>query len=269
MEILASDAMADNAAPLDAGVHVAPDGAPEVTDVAGDLATDLTVSADVDGTTNADATDAPPDAPPGAPWGPISGAACGGLTAALESPQPSFHTTTWDIQVDAFDPALLVSPGPKQRFEEPNAGGSSKCSEIFSMTWLIACEGAQFYKLETEISYDVSGAITDFEVIIGGDKIGVSVTRAYLGPFNMSYTADDADTLLTNKLSGVNESTANVSANDAWTKQILHIWTLQPEWVPILESAWQGLEASLKSDTVVLVTVEAGSEFVVTDACDD
>jgi hypothetical protein len=124
--------------------------------------------------------------------------------------------------------------------------------------------------METEILYAITGEITDFEMIIGGDKIGVSVTRAYLGPVVNEYTLADATTLLVDKkLPGVNASTLNVSAEDAWAKQILHIWTLNPDWVTPLRAAWEGASAELRADTVVLVTVEQGAEFVVKDTCDD
>ncbi|MFT7582410.1 MAG: hypothetical protein ACI9MR_004092, partial [Myxococcota bacterium] len=160
-------------------------------------------------------------------------------------------------------------PGPRRRYDGPNAGGSSICSEVMSMQLLIACEDAEFYKREVEILYDETGAITDYAVKIEGDIIGVSVTRAYLGPFEMNYTPDDADTLLVKKLEGVLESTQNVSDVDRWTKQVLHIWTLNDAWVDTLETVWEGLDAATKADTIVLVTVESGSDFVVTDSCDD
>ena len=47
----------------------------------------------------------------------------------------------------------------------------------------------------------------------------------------------DAKSLLEKKLGGILESTANVSPEDAWTKQILHIWTLQPSWTNTVQAA--------------------------------
>jgi len=52
----------------------------------------------------------------------------------------------------------------------------------------------------------------------------VSVTRAVHFPFGEPYTLDEATTLLTRKLSEILESTANVSAEDAWVKQILYVY---------------------------------------------
>ncbi len=217
-----------------------------VTDTAIDAATDVTPT-----TTTA--------------WGPITGA-CGAIAAEIDSLKPSLLINDWQFNV-TFDSSLLSS-GARKRYDGPNAGGSSICSEVFSMQLLAECSGATVYKTETEIRYDKQGSITDWEADIGGKKVGVSVTRAYKGPQNMQYGPADAVTLLKKKLAGVNESSANVRAADKWTKQVLHVWTLQPTWVPILEGAWQGLSAELKADTVVLITVEKNSEFVVADTCD-
>ena len=136
------------------------------------------------------------------------------------------------------------------------------------MQLLAECAGAKVFKTETEIRYRKKGSITDWEAMIDGKKVGVSVTRAYKGPMNMQYTAQDADTLLKKKLAGINESTQNVRPADKWVKQVLHVWTVQPTWVPLLEDAWKALDAKLKADTVVLITVEKNSEFVVADTCD-
>lgn len=264
----APDAEVLDAAPdaevLDTAPHAeVADTAPDVVVADTDVFTADTLPGDDEGP-DVDAAPGPLETP----WGPIEGEACGTLTQALDAPTPSFHVTTWTFEAETFDPTPLA-PGPQQRFEGPNAGGSSKCSEVMSMTWLIECEGAAFYKTETQIIYDVAGSITDYEMIVDGDKIGVSVTRAYLGPFDMTYTEADATTLLTGKLEGVNESTLNVSDGDAWTKQILHIWTLQPTWVPILKTVWDGLDPALKADTVLLVTVESGSDYIVANDCED
>ena len=79
----------------------------------------------------------------------------------------------------------------------------------------------------------------------------------------------DAIELLEKKLDGINESSANVADIDAWEKQVLHVWTLQPEWVETVLSAWEVLAPEYLANTVVLVTLEAGSTFVTTNACDD
>jgi len=97
----------------------------------------------------------------------------------------------------------------------------------------------------------------------------VSVTRAYKGPVIKTYTEADAKTLLEKKLAGINESTANVSAADKWAKQYLHIWTLHAAWAETVLQAWKKLPDALKADTVIVVTVEQGTELIVPDKCDD
>ncbi len=47
----------------------------------------------------------------------------------------------------------------------------------------------------------------------------------------------DSTRLLKKKLGGTNSSTASVAAADKWAKQILHIWTLRPDWVPVVQAA--------------------------------
>ncbi len=183
------------------------------------------------------------------PWGPISGA-CGVLAGELASPQPSFYVNTWKFDVGGpFDPKPL-RPGAQARYSGPNAGGSSKCSETMSMQLLYECEGAVTLKTETEISYAVAGDITDWLASFGGAKIGVSVTRAYMGPTIETYNESDATTLLKKKLGGVLKSTANVAPADKWQKQIVHIWTLHADWVPTLQTAWQNLDAATKANTI-------------------
>ena len=199
-------------------------------------------------------------------WGVVTDS-CGELTGELDSQDPSFLTNTYTFDpADAFNTTLLFE-GALTRYNSENAGGSSLCSEVMSLQVLHECEGADLYKMETEVTYDVEGKITDYIALIDGDKVGVSVTRAYKGPSNTDYTAQDATDLLEKKLAGINESTQNVSAEDAWVKQVLHIWTLQPDWVDVLEGAYSDLAAELKADTIVLVTVEVNSDYIVTDTC--
>ncbi|MBR58296.1 MAG: hypothetical protein CMH54_09770, partial [Myxococcales bacterium] len=194
---------------------------------------------------------------------------CGELQEQITDPTPGLFLNTYLFDDGAvFDPTLLA-PAPLSRFEGENAGGSSLCSEVMSMQTLIDCEGASIYKTETEVVYDTPGPMTDYIALIGGEKVGVSVTRAYMGPFVQTYTHDDANQLLSDKLEGIQESTANVSADDLWLKQILHIWTLNPDWATIVADAWANLDPTLKGDTIVLITVESNSDLIVTDSCDN
>ncbi|MCO4760973.1 MAG: hypothetical protein KC502_05675 [Myxococcales bacterium] len=227
-----------------------------------------------------DDTASPPDAanddagaagPKTTKWGKITGA-CGTVGAEVGGSGPSFLVNTFTFNdAAAFSPDGL-STGATKRYNGENAGGSSICSEVMSMQVLHECEGAVLYKTEKEIVYTSDqGAITDYETTLAGEKIGVSVTRAYKGPTITTYTDADAVKLLTKKLGGVLASTAKVSKADKWKKQILHIWTLRPDWVPTLKKAWMAMSADLKADTIVLVSIEVpvtgSAGWIVPDDC--
>lgn len=226
-------------------------------------------SASSSDTTSSDSENLKPDSGPlgQTAWGTITGA-CGMIGDAILIPGPTILTTTYTFNdATTFDPEPLA-PGPKSRYEGENAGGSSICSEVMSMQLLIDCEGGKVLKKETEILYTGEGPKTDYITDIQGAKVGVSVTRAYLGPFVDTYTLEDATSLLTKKLGGVNESTLLVSPEDKWSKQILHIWTLDETWAQTVKTAWETLDTELKSNTIVLITVEEESDLIVTDKCD-
>ena len=140
-------------------------------------------------------------------------------------------------------------------------GGSSLLSEVFAYEVLARCEDALLLKTETEILYnDPAGKKTDLLVMIGESKLGVSVTRAVGFPREDPYTVERAQSLLEQKLSGVVSSTANVSDEDAWTKQILHIVAYADEHALSLQTAYELLEDDFRSDTVVWVTVSHGED---------
>ena len=75
-----------------------------------------------------------------------------------------------------------LSPGGKIIFDSPNAGGSSKESEVMTYELLLHCDDAVLLKTETVIKYgpapDGSKAtITDMVVSIAGEKIGANPKR--------------------------------------------------------------------------------------------
>ncbi len=201
-------------------------------------------------------------------WGSITGA-CGSIHIAIKETSASVLQTTYTFNdTEKFDAESLTGK-PKKRYDEPNAGGSSKCTEVMSMQLLIDCEQATITKLETEITYDTEGKIADYLIDIDGIKTGVSVTRAYKGPMIDVYTMEDATSLLEKKLAGIAEARQNVSTQDAWSKSLVHIWTLHAEWADTVTEAWNNLDDVTKGTTLVLVTVEEGSSYIVTDNCDD
>ena len=234
---------------------------PAVPDVAPDVAPDVRVDAAPDAAMDTE------EVPPEGPFGRIEGP-CRLLLGELDNPTPGVWINTYVFDGDPFDAADLDEDA-REIFDVPNAGGSSRCSEVFSMEVMDDCLDASLHATETEVRYRGEGSITDYVILVQDTRVGVSVTRAYLGPYVTEYTTENARGLLEDKLAGVNESTANVAPEDAWERQILHVWTLHADWAETVAAAWQDVAPALQADTIVLITVETGSDFVVTDTCDD
>ncbi|HEY5945455.1 MAG TPA: hypothetical protein VIV40_08185 [Kofleriaceae bacterium] len=212
------------------------------------------------------APDASADAPPAEQgFGALSGM-CGVLAAAdltATTPELVRDTFTFARQyVDATDRPLLTEGG-RHLAETPNAGGSSLLSEVFAYEQLARCELATLLKTETEIVYDQTGKITDLEVMLDGHKIGVSVTRAVAYPFGTTYTLDAATTLITRKLGDIQLSTANVSDQDRWDKQILAILAWDDAAANTMAQAWAALDAAVKADTIVVLTTTDGEDLFI------
>lgn len=211
-----------------------------------------------DGGTSPDAGEAWPRAG----FGVISGT-CNVLDDELTAVEPGFFSNEIDFGTDPYDPSDfdLLTAGGQEIIEDGNAGGSSLYSEVFSFEMLHRCEGAELLKTETEIQYQTpSGKITDLLVEIDGLKVGVSVTRAVDFPFDAPYTVEKARSLLEGKLGDILESSARVGPEDAWVKQILHVMAYAPGHVDALEAAYEALDAAVKADTLVIITVTNGSD---------
>ena len=134
-------------------------------------------------------------------------------------------------------------------------------ADVRSLAFEVRCEDAVLLKTETEIVYtDISGKKTDLLVTIGGIKWGVSVTRAVGFPRDDPYTVERAGQLLEQKLSGVIASNANVSEEDAWERQILHVIAYGTEHLESLEAAFGLLDEEIRSNTLVWVTVSDGDD---------
>ncbi len=164
--------------------------------------------------------------------------------------------------VDAMDRPLLTDGG-RRLAETPNAGGSSGLSEVFAYEQLARCEQAALLKTETEIVYDQAGKITDLEVLVDGHKIGVSVTRAVAYPFGSPYTMDAATMLISRKLGDIQLSTANVSAQDRWDKQVLAILAWDDQAADTMAQAWAAVDAAVKADTIVILTATDGQDLFI------
>jgi hypothetical protein len=216
-----------------------------------------------DASLDAAVPDAPADAPAG--FGDLGGM-CGVLAATdLTSPSPELVRDTFTFARAYMDPAdrPLLTEGGQRLAATPNAGGSSGLSEVFAYEQLARCEGATLLHTETEISYDGTGKITDMEVLLDAHKIGVSVTRAQTYPLGQPYPLDTAMMLISRKLTDIQASTAHVSAQDRWDKQILAVLAYDGQAADTVAQAWGSLDAATKADTIVVVTTTDGADLFI------
>ncbi len=181
------------------------------------------------------------------------------MTEILSS-QPFLFVNTIDFQDDPYDDVDFdrLTLGGQEIITDGNAGGSSIASEVFSFEVLNRCDMAILLKTETEVVYDVQGKITDLLVSLDALKVGVSVTRAVSFPRDTPYTAMTAQNLMDKKLADILVSSANVAAEDAWKKQILHVLVDRAEHVPVLEAALMNVDPAVRADTIVVLTVTEG-----------
>lgn len=225
-------------------------------------ATDAGEATDAGGTV--DAGEAPDAGGPELPlsgFGAISGT-CGVLDDELTS--DTFHLVRnhLDFATDPFDDAdeSLLTEGGLTIHDSENAGGSSVDSEVFAFEMLARCELATLVATEIQIVYaPTTSKKTDILVGIDGLKIGVSVLRAADFPYN-PYSLTNATTKLTDKLNGIAESTANVVPEQKWVKQILHVLAQSDAHADLATQAWDALDAGLKGDTILLLTVTDGED---------
>lgn len=180
----------------------------------------------------------------------------------LTGGMPGFYVNTLDFEDVGFDYDLLT-PGGQQIFDDGNLGGSSLFSEVVAYEVLARCEGAELVKTEAEILYDTKGPRTDLLVEFDGTPIGVSVVRAQGFPLDDPYTVEQASTILEDKLADIPLSTAAVSEEDAWGKQILHVVAYGPMHAESLQTAYASLAPTLTLDTIVVVTVTDGDDLFI------
>lgn len=240
---------------LDAGSHAGLHDAGEVLD-----ADSLDAALFDAGLFDAGASDAGPG-----PVGTLSGA-CGELDEdELLSASPFLFENAIDFPMGFDEDAdeARLSEGGREILRDGNAGGSSLYSELFAFEVLHRCEGAALLATETEIRYDVEGTITDLLVEIDAHRVGVSVVRAIAFPFEDPYTVEQARTILESKLSDILESSANVSDEDRWVKQILSVIAYGPMHAESIAAAWATIDASIRADTILVVTVTNGDDAFI------
>jgi len=148
---------------------------------------------------------------------------------------------------------IRLSDGARRCIDTPNAGGTSEWSEAISFELLNWLYGAQLLRTEMEIEYRCGSKITDYSIMLNGQHLGVSVTRAMA--FQKVFDLAEARRLLEKKLNGVIASTRGVIKQHRWSRQILHIIAENADYVPILKQAYAALDPVIQHDTIVLITV--------------
>jgi hypothetical protein len=194
-------------------------------------------------------------------FGTISGETGYVLTESLLS-TPSSHANQIDFGSGYNAEQLLLMTQAAEQITGDTSGGSSAYSVAFSYEILNRAEGAVLLKKGSDIGYtDPAGAKTTFLISVNGVKLGVEVTRAFASfPPGAVYSSSQAEQLLSSKLQDIQNSTANVIADDLWAKQILHIFAYNDQHVQALRTAYEGVDTSLKGDTIVYITRTDGSD---------
>ena len=174
---------------------------------------------------------------------------------------PSFHVNQIEFGSGYDGAQLSVVAQRGEQILGGTPGGSSVYSMAFSYEILSRVEGAMLLKAGSDIIYsDPSGKKTNYLVSVGGTKLGVIVSRAFLYPPGTPYTVPQAQALLTSKLQDIQLSTANVSSGDAWMKQILHVFAYNDQYVEVLRTAYDQIDASTKENTIVYITRTDGAD---------
>lgn len=181
------------------------------------------------------------------------------LLRLVDKPKATFLLNQFDCLRSPTE--MDLCDGARRIMDEPNAGGSSVWSEVLSLEVLYRMFGAQLLKTEMEIRYAPAGSKkTDYSCVIGHQKLGVSVTRAY--KYRGVYTNEDAALLLHKKLYGVLASSQNVVKRDRWRKQILHVWAQSVHVANIVMEEYQKMSAFLRSNTVVIITISHNAGWI-------
>lgn len=158
----------------------------------------------------------------------------------------------------------LLTPGGQQIKDEGGLNDGSIYSELVAYEVLARCDMAELLKTEAKILYkNPMGKKTDLLVELAGHKVGVSVVRAVGFPQDDPYTVAQAEMILKKKLGDIALSTANAAPEDAWIKQILSVVAYGPMHVESILTAYDGLDPTLKADTILVVSVTDGADAFI------
>ena len=192
---------------------------------------------------------------------------CGQIRAEIGKATPSvFSNTLTFVTGEMFDRAFL-SDGGDRILDTPNAGGSSIESEVMSFEILHYCEGAKLLKTEKEIVYGAPAeggpsTITDLLIEIDGKKVGVNPIRVYRPSNQLQPSEAEIKKSLEDKLNSIRGSSARVSPQDKWVKQVMHVYAVTQANADTVLRVLPTIEPAVRADTVVLVTRSAGGGFL-------
>ncbi len=190
-------------------------------------------------------------------FGDISGD-CGLLAGSLATSSADLLSNAIDFGSESYSKAQL-SEGGQEIIIDGSLGGSSSESEAIAYEILYRCEGATLTATEPEITYsDDGGKKTDMLVDVGGQMIGVSVTRAYHYPPEEPYPLDEAVALLEDKLADI--PLAEDNAAPPWDRSVLSVIAWDDVAAEAVRTAWSDLSGSLRDDIVVIVTTSDGDD---------
>lgn len=169
---------------------------------------------------------------------------------------------------DKYERARL-SPGGQRIFDAPNAGGSSKESEVMTFEILHHCDAASLVKTETEIKYGPppdggAATITDMIVTIGGAKLGVNPKRVFK-PEPLTMTDAEVRDQLVKNFESLRASSARVLPEDKWTKQVLHLWVPNATYYDAVKRVLPMIDDATKGNTLILLTRSTGGGFLYCD----
>lgn len=199
----------------------------------------------------------------------ISGS-CGTLDDELLDERPySVENTSTFAEGFHRSEGRRLSAGAQTILAEGTAGGSSGYSEAFAFEVLHRCEGAELVASETMVRYTTPSpsAIADLVVDVRSVRVGVSVTRAVtvtgMCMRDGAYSMSAASALLSRKVADLHEAATLVGPEHAWTKNLVFVYADTAEHARVMGLAWEALDASLRADTVLYVSVSESMDAFV------
>uniref|UniRef100_A0A7S1U3N9 Uncharacterized protein n=1 Tax=Phaeomonas parva TaxID=124430 RepID=A0A7S1U3N9_9STRA len=150
--------------------------------------------------------------------------------------------------------------------DEPNAGGKSVVSEALSVEYFVKRFRATAIQTEMELTYwSEHWKKIDYSVVVGAQRVGVSVTRAMGFPTQGAFTTGDARRLLKKKLYGLIVARAGIDESCKFGVAVLHTWCQSARIAKLLQEAFVELAAAEQERYVQEGGAEGGAWPPVTE----